>query len=270
MPNPFEKIAEKEKQKALAKQNADAERFAKKVADQVTSNINDLSLNESIATLAHSVAEAIVLSNKSFDESLRDNFTQLLSAVKENKPDASQIELSLKIGEQLAALEGMFNTLDVTPTVNVNGISVDDLRAEVAKILDRLPVDNQRLVTLSYENAMPDKFITVRLSDGINWYKAGGIGGGGAAIPEGLATAAKQDDIIDAINGISGTTNKTTRIATVGSITYIGNAAMGADAAAAVWQIKRLDATSGLIKLWADGNDNFDNVWNDRASLSYS
>lgn len=87
---------------------------------------------------------------------------------------------------------------------------------------------------------------------------------------ENLATEAKQDEIITAIGSIGGgSTNYTTRIVTVGALTYIGNAPIGSATSAAVWQIKRLE-TPGLTKLWADGNDNFDNVWDNRASLSYS
>lgn len=58
-------------------------------------------------------------------------------------------------------------------------------------------------------------------------------------------------------------------IETVGTRTYIGNAAIGSAESASVWQIKVLD-TPGLTKLWADGNDNFDNVWDDRATVTYS
>lgn len=90
----------------------------------------------------------------------------------------------------------------------------------------------------------------------------------------GLATEAKQDDIITAIQN-SGTT--TTNYRTViredtgnPNITYIGNAAIGSNTNAAVWQIKRLDAATGLDKKWADGNDSFDNVFDNRESLSYS
>lgn len=53
-------------------------------------------------------------------------------------------------------------------------------------------------------------------------------------------------------------------------VSYAGKAATGASPAAAVWQIQEIDETTGLIVTWADGNANFDNVWNDRASLSYS
>ncbi len=57
---------------------------------------------------------------------------------------------------------------------------------------------------------------------------------------------------------------------TTANATYIGKASIASSAASAVWQIQKLDETSGLIKTWADGNANFDNVWDNRASLSYN
>lgn len=54
------------------------------------------------------------------------------------------------------------------------------------------------------------------------------------------------------------------------TVTYIGDAAIGSTAAQSVWRIKKIDSSSGTIITFADGNGNFDNVWNDRASLSYS
>ena len=54
------------------------------------------------------------------------------------------------------------------------------------------------------------------------------------------------------------------------TISYVGSAPPGSLTSAAVWSIKRLDSTSGLVVLWADGNSEADNIWNNRASLSYS
>lgn len=54
---------------------------------------------------------------------------------------------------------------------------------------------------------------------------------------------------------------------------YYGYASPGSATSAAVWAIKRetLDTSGRMIAIeWADGNANRDNVWNDRASLSYS
>jgi hypothetical protein len=54
------------------------------------------------------------------------------------------------------------------------------------------------------------------------------------------------------------------------TLAYVGEASPSASSAAAIWRIKRLDTTAGLVIQWADGNSHFDNVWDDRATLSYS
>jgi hypothetical protein len=56
---------------------------------------------------------------------------------------------------------------------------------------------------------------------------------------------------------------------TVSGILYIGKAAIASSTSQAVWQIEKLDTSSGLIKTWANGSDTFTNVWDDRASLTY-
>jgi len=54
------------------------------------------------------------------------------------------------------------------------------------------------------------------------------------------------------------------------NLEYIGNAEPGTSDSSASWQIKRVDTTSGTIILFADGDADFDNVWDDREGLSYS
>lgn len=54
------------------------------------------------------------------------------------------------------------------------------------------------------------------------------------------------------------------------TITYVGEAAPASSEAAAVWRIKRINEASGVSITWADGNTNFDNVWANRAALTYS
>jgi len=58
--------------------------------------------------------------------------------------------------------------------------------------------------------------------------------------------------------------------ASASPILYLGAAAPGSATSSAVWQITRFDVTSGVSQTYADGNVNFDNVWDNRASLSYS
>lgn len=56
-----------------------------------------------------------------------------------------------------------------------------------------------------------------------------------------------------------------------GGVTYVGKAPAGATPASASWQVKRLTESAGDLTIeFADGNSSFDNVWNDRATLSYS
>jgi len=53
--------------------------------------------------------------------------------------------------------------------------------------------------------------------------------------------------------------------------TYVGYALAGASSALPVWRIARIvETATTMIMTYADGNENMDNVWDDRASLSYS
>jgi len=54
------------------------------------------------------------------------------------------------------------------------------------------------------------------------------------------------------------------------NITYVGKAAIGSATDAARWQIMSIDETSGTVVTFADGDDNYDNIWDSREELSYS
>ena len=61
------------------------------------------------------------------------------------------------------------------------------------------------------------------------------------------------------------------RIDEVGTTTYIGTAAAGALEASGVWRIKKmLEVGNDITITFADGNANFDNIWSNRLSLTYS
>jgi hypothetical protein len=53
------------------------------------------------------------------------------------------------------------------------------------------------------------------------------------------------------------------------NVHYLGKAKPGTATASASWQIRKVDETSGVSVLFADGNPNFDNVWDNRESLTY-
>lgn len=59
------------------------------------------------------------------------------------------------------------------------------------------------------------------------------------------------------------------RIITVGAIDYIGEAAIGSLGSQAVWRIKRIDGTSGIVITWA-GAGSFDQVMDNYDSLGYN
>ncbi len=84
------------------------------------------------------------------------------------------------------------------------------------------------------------------------------------------ATNEKLDEVIAALGG---TTNENILIdeTTTANITYIGYASIGSNEANNVWKIKIVDESTSVTKIkWAAGNDNYDNIWSNRATLSYS
>jgi hypothetical protein len=53
------------------------------------------------------------------------------------------------------------------------------------------------------------------------------------------------------------------------NVTYVGQAAIGSGTGSAVWQIKKIDETTGMTITWVDSNDSFDNIWDNRTGLTY-
>ena len=56
------------------------------------------------------------------------------------------------------------------------------------------------------------------------------------------------------------------------TLAYVGKAPAGTLASAAAWQVKKLvfAADGGVTTTMADGDATFSNIWNDRATLTYS
>ena len=56
-----------------------------------------------------------------------------------------------------------------------------------------------------------------------------------------------------------------------GGVAYHGWAAVGTATSTGSWRIRRITTTGSDVAIdWADGNANYDNVWDNRAALSYS
>lgn len=56
------------------------------------------------------------------------------------------------------------------------------------------------------------------------------------------------------------------------TVGYLGKAVVGSVTSGAVWQIRKFTFGSDgdVTTEWADGDSDFDNIWDNRASLSYS
>lgn len=56
------------------------------------------------------------------------------------------------------------------------------------------------------------------------------------------------------------------------TVSYYGKAVVGTAKGSALWQIQRHTSTAeGNLSIeWADGEAEYDNIWDNRASLSYS
>lgn len=77
------------------------------------------------------------------------------------------------------------------------------------------------------------------------------------------------EETAQAILAASGGASYSTRYDEGATYTYIGSAVAGSSEASAVWQIKRMTNSNYTI-VFADGDTLFNNIWANRASLSYS
>lgn len=58
---------------------------------------------------------------------------------------------------------------------------------------------------------------------------------------------------------------------TSSTVSYFGFAEIGSLTSEALWKIKKMTISGTVTSFYfADGNDNYDNIWDNRASLSYS
>jgi hypothetical protein len=78
--------------------------------------------------------------------------------------------------------------------------------------------------------------------------------------------------VFDGTNWVTNLTQLNKEVDDVGGTTiYIGEAVPGTATSSATWRIKRVVFTGDDSEtLWADGDSNFNNVWDNRAALSYS
>ena len=69
---------------------------------------------------------------------------------------------------------------------------------------------------------------------------------------------------------ISLTEEKALIVEVSGGTTYVGKAPPGSITSEARWQVSRIVVAGGTTTVtWADGNLTYDNIWDNRASLTY-
>lgn len=89
-----------------------------------------------------------------------------------------------------------------------------------------------------------------------------------------LLIKAKTDNLdvpLSTINASNSFEQKLLQVDSVGSTSYLGYADAGTATSAATWAIKKIVETGSDVSItWADGNNSFDNIWDNRLALSYS
>lgn len=194
MPSKLEQIALKRKREAEEAREAEIKELAIVIASETISRIKNLTADEkkpleaTISELAKGLAEAVALSNEKLNGDISVSFAKLVDNFKssipekfDNKPNE---ELFARIADGILKFDNAIKSLELNPTINLKGITATELKAEVDRLIEKLPKDAKDSVKIEYEKAGATNYINVRLTDGINFYKAlGGSGGGGGVAP---------------------------------------------------------------------------------------
>lgn len=81
----------------------------------------------------------------------------------------------------------------------------------------------------------------------------------------------KEDDQYPVVKTLTETNPEPIIDSVGGGVTYYGYAPLGTKITDPSWKIKKVVVVVGLTTtLYADGDMKYDNVWNDRTSLSYA
>jgi hypothetical protein len=135
-----------------------------------------------------------------------------------------------------------------------SGVSIVDVRVDF---------DNHLVVNLSDGNVIDAGEIQVDKGNGDSYSVA----------VQGTSQATVQSMIIDYIESLGGTeVEYSKRIDTDGNFKYIGEAMAGSLEDSATWRIKRIEFLVGddIEIKWANGDNGFSYVWNNRTGYTYS
>lgn len=203
-------------------------------------------------------------------------------------PKSVEVNNLKTVINSLESLERTFGKLKLDPKINVAAPIIPET---VVKPVVNIPtpVVNVEKPDLSQIKKLVEYFesldvkhpLAVRLSDGKAFYKAidrlAEVVTANNPFPfmdeEGNGTRALISPNgglkVDVVSMI-GTDDKAVKVTEVGSITYVAKAEPGSSEASAVWQVKKIDETTGTVITWADGDAEFNNIATDLTALSYS
>ena len=185
----------------------------------------------------------------------------------EIKLDTSAVEKAIK-GLKLVAEAPIINEKDVD-LKPLQNIMTDMLKA----------INNQKPVEIPKFPEIPKTDLTkveTKLDKSNKLLKeivdkpVGGGGGGGNGTPYVDSTGRPVNVELDGNGNIpvvfsSSTYKLILDETTTTSVTYVGKAALGSATSAAVWQIQKIDESSGLVITWG-GTGTFDQVYDNRAT----
>lgn len=257
--NVLEKVSDgSEKQKEVTSQilkeikTSFADRFSSVYVKKPLDRVEILNLDEV------PIAESVEVSNLS---ELAEYFNKLANDIKD----------SLNVNVEAPTVNVPSPIVNVpAPIVNTSQVSID-----ISPILDELDRQLNKIRTNSVSRPL-----AVRLTDGQEWIKE--------LKKQTAQTTQYLSDVSYSKNATGQTINPATEESlsqlagkfaiqiddvTTTSVTYVGKASIGSVAASAVWQIMKIDESGTPITTvitYADGDSNFDNVWSNRASLTYS
>ena len=80
----------------------------------------------------------------------------------------------------------------------------------------------------------------------------------------------KIPDLVEILRGEIAEKPFAEKITIVGDVLFVAEAEIGSSQLSAVWRVKKIDTTTGILVTWADGNANFDNIATDLTTLTYS
>lgn len=195
-----------------------------------------------------------------------------LAALKDRQ-DPETPDFAAPVVKAVAQLETAIKQLEVKPefkpTVKVDSPSVTvtapklDLKGIEQLLKTDIPKAFAQAIAAIPEPPVPDNREQLGMLQGILEQLSS------------IDTATRMKPSFPKVMEVTGTVDTTspnyaTRIDdTVTSITYVGKAALGSHPTDPVWQIQKIDATNGTVISWAAGSANFNQVWDDRTSLTY-